>query len=159
MTGIAGRSLKLAAVRAAGALILGMVLISGQAAAQTAPPPAATPMPEALAEGVEIRIAELHRALHIVPSQEALFDAYADAIRGNAQAMHALFVRHAQSTDFSAPAQLRRYAELTAAHAEAINKLIAPLDALYQSLSPEQKQAADRHFEQLRQQRTPRRTG
>jgi len=164
MTSTAPRSLKAAASRAASFLFLAAALMAltglpGPAVAQASPAPAAsTPMPQGFADEVEIKIAELHRALHIVPSQEALFDAYADAMRSNAQAMYALFVQRARITDFSAPVLLRWYAQLTAAHAEAVNKLIAPLDALYQSLSPEQKQAADRHFEQLSARRMPGRT-
>lgn len=156
MTGISRRSLKTAA---AGALVFAAVAVvpaglSGSAFAQTAP--ATSAMPEALADSVEIRIAELHRTLQIMPSQEALFRAYADAVRGNAQAVNTLFVQRAQATDFTAPARLRWYAQLTAAHAAAIDKLIAPFDALYQSLSPAQQQAADRHFEQLQQRRLAR---
>jgi len=147
----------------AGAVVL-FAALSAPAAAQTppasaaAPPPvAATPLPERFADDVEIRIALLHRELEIQPSQEALFVAYANAMRGNAQAIHALFLQRVTATDFSAPARLRWYAQLTAAHAEAVNRLIAPFGALYQSLSPEQKVLADRHFEQLQQRRFGRR--
>jgi periplasmic protein CpxP/Spy len=159
MAGTARHSLK----HAARALVFATPLISlavaaGPVIAQTAPAPTvSTPLPEGFADAVEIRIAELHRALHIVPPQEALFKAYADVMRDNAQAIHVLFAQRAQLGEFSAPAELRWYGQLTAAHAEAVNKLIAPLDALYQSLSPDQKLAADRHFEQLRQHGTARR--
>lgn len=157
MKSIGCRSLKTAAV---GALLCAAALVSptglsSSALAQTAPAPSA--MPEPLADSVEIRIAELHRTLRIMPSQEALFRVYADAMRGNALAINALFLQRAQETDFTAPARLRWYAQLTAAHAEAVKKLTAPFDALYQSLSNTQQQAADRHFEQLQQRRMARR--
>jgi len=161
MTSTSPRSLKAVASRAASALFLALGLISltglsGPAVAQNSPAPAAsTPMPQGFADDVEIKIAELHNALRITPAQEPLFRAYADAMRSNAQAVNALFVQRAQITDFSAPVLLRWYAQLTAGHAEAVNRLIAPLDALYQSLSPAQKQAADRHFEQLSARRMP----
>jgi hypothetical protein len=162
MTSTIPRSLKAAASRAASALfpaIMGLILLAGlpgPAVAQNSPTPAApTPMPQGFADEVEIKIAELHNTLRITPAQEPLFRAYADAMRSNAQAVNELFVQRAQITDFSAPVLLRWYAQLTAGHAEAVNKLIAPLDALYQSLSPEQKQAADRHFEQLSARRMP----
>lgn len=153
MKGTGCRFLKTAAI---GALLgaAAMFLPVGSAGAQT--PPAASAMPEALSDSVEIKIAELHQMLRILPSQEALFHAYAEAMRGNAQAINALFLQRAQAADFSAPARLRWYAQLTATHAEAVNKLIAPFDALYQSLSPPQRQAADRHFEQLQQRRAAR---
>jgi LTXXQ motif family protein len=156
MTGI-GRSLKIVAVGAV-ALAGALVVQLGPVSAQTAPAPVgAMPMPERFADAVEIRIALLHRALRIMPSQEVLFRAYADVIRSNAQVVNALFVVRSQATDLSAPARLRWYAQLTGAHAEAVNKLIAPFDALYQSLSPDQKVLADRHFEQLQQRRMARR--
>ena len=128
-----------------------------------APPPAAPapasvpPLPEKFADDVEIRITQLHHELRIQPSQEALFDAYADTMRSNAHTIHMLFVERIKAADFSAPARLRWYGQLSAAHAEAVNRLVAPLEALYQSLTPEQKVLADRHFEQLRQRRMPHR--
>jgi hypothetical protein len=157
MTNIGRHSLKAAASGAVGAfLFFGAAVVSpiglaSSALAQTAS--AASAVPEALADSVEIRIAELHRTFRIMPPQEALFDAYADVMRSNAQAIHALFLQRAQASDFTAPARVRWYAQLTATHAEAVNKLIAPFDALYQSLSPAQKVAADRHFDQLQQRR------
>ena len=159
MTSIGRCSLKAVASGAVGGLLFIGALVSstglsGAAFAQTAPAPSA--IPEALADSVEIRIAELHRTLRIVPSQEALYRAYANVIRGNAEAINALFVQRAQATDFTAPARLRWYAQLSAAHAEAVNRLVAPFDALYQSLSPGQRQAADRYFEQLQQRQVAR---
>jgi periplasmic protein CpxP/Spy len=129
-------------------------------AAQTAPPVQTVPapaarLPEAFASDVEISIAALHRTLEIQPSQEALFRAYAEVMRGNAQTITALFVGRSKATDFSAPARMHWYAQINTARAEAINRLVAPFDTLYQSLSASQKALADSHFEQLRQRRTP----
>lgn len=112
-------------------------------------------MPEEFADDVEIRIAELHSELQIQPSQEELFKAYAEAMRTNARAITALFVERATATEFSAPAQLRWYAQVTAAHAEAANRLVAPFTALYQGFSEAQKALADRQFNRLRQRRMP----
>lgn len=122
-----------------------------------APPVSSAPLPKKFADDVELRIASLHRELTIQPSQESLFAAYANVMRSNAEAIHALFLQRVRVADLSAPARLRWYAQLTSAHAEANNRLIAPFDALYQSLSPTQQKAADRHFEQLRQRRMPHR--
>jgi periplasmic protein CpxP/Spy len=155
MTGFVGRSL----MGVGGALTLALpLLVNSPALAQNQPPPPAQ-MPQAFADAVEIRIAELHRALHIVPSQEAAFNAYAEVMRSNAQTVNALFMQRVPLGELRAPAQLHWYAQLTAAHADAINKLLAPFDALYQILSPEQQRAADRHFEQLRQRGIARRAG
>jgi periplasmic protein CpxP/Spy len=156
MTGFIGRSL----VGVGGVLTLALpLLVNSPALAQNQPPPPPAQMPQAFADAVEIRIAELHRTLHIVPSQEAAFRAYADVMRSNAETINALFMQRAPLGEFRAPAQLHWYAQLTAAHAEAINKLLAPFDALYQILSPDQQRAADRHFEQLRQRGIARRAG
>ncbi len=130
---------------------------SPQAAASTADTAPTMQMPERFADNVEIRIALLHQELDIQPAQEVLFRAYADTMRANAQSIFTLFLERRTATDFSAPARMRWYAQINAARAESLNRLIAPLDALYQSLSPEQKTLADRHFEQFRLRRMPRR--
>ncbi|HXP03358.1 MAG TPA: Spy/CpxP family protein refolding chaperone [Stellaceae bacterium] len=144
---------------------LGAIVLLAASAALGAPSAAADmktapasvwQIPSGFADEVEIHIAELHIALHVTPDQEPLFRAYADTMRANAQAIHALFVERAQATDFTAPARLGWYARLTATHANAVNNLLAPFNALYQSLSDSQKQAADRHFEALQQRRFPR---
>ena len=125
-------------------------------AAQIPGQQAPTPGPAAL---VEARISELHQQLHITLAEEPQFKAYADVMRDNAQAMHALFQQRAQDTDTSAVGRLRWYAQLTAAHAEAVGKLVPVFETLYQSLSDKQKKAADAVFAQLRQRRAPRRAG
>jgi periplasmic protein CpxP/Spy len=108
---------------------------------------------------VELRILELHNSFHITPAQEPLFRAYADTIRANAAAMDALFQERAHNPDRSAVTELHWYARLTGAHAEAVNRLIPSFEALYQSLSDQQRRAADTVFEQLRQRRMPHRAG
>jgi periplasmic protein CpxP/Spy len=139
---------------------------AGSVMAQAAP---ATPMPgasnparqEAPEPGplalVEARIAELHKQLGITPAEEPQFKAYADVMRSNAQAMQALFQQRAQSPDRSAIGMLRWYAKLTAAHAEAVGKLVPVFASLYQSMSAEQKKVADAVFAKLRQRPSPRR--
>jgi hypothetical protein len=135
--------------------------------AQAAPatPGAASPAPQASGQPtqsdgpvahVEIRIGELHDQFHITPAQEPQFKAYADAMRSNAQAMQALFQERAQSPDTTAISELRWYARLTTAHGEALTKLLPVFDTLYQSLSDQQKKAADKVFAQLQQRRSPR---
>jgi|SRR5579872_7387080 len=108
---------------------------------------------------VEARISTLHKKLSITPDQEPQFKAYADALRGNAQAMQDLFQQRAQAPSESAVDRLHWYAKLSAAHADAVNKLVPPFDALYQSLSDSQKKAADAEFGQIRQRRPAHRAG
>ena len=150
---------------------------AGSLVAQAAPPSAAKPSAETAGqtlrpsgapaaqathgpvERVEARISELHQKLHISPAQESQFNAFADVMRSNAQTMQALFQQRAQSTDMSAVARLRWYAQLTTAHGEAVTKLVPVFEALYQSMSDAQKKDADAVFEELRQRRAARRAG
>jgi len=131
--------------------------------AQSAPSPATPPStaaadhsPRAI-ELVEKRISELHKKLQITAEQEPQFKAYADVMRGNAEAMQALFEERAKATGPSgidhADSRLHWYAKLTAAHADAVSKLVPVFDTLYQSLSDKQKKIADEIFQQLRQRR------
>lgn len=123
-----------------------------------------TPAPEAAAEPtqakspmahLDARIERLHRQLQITADQEPQFKAFADVMRGNAQAMHALFQERGKKTDHTAVANLHWYAQLTAAHAEALNKLVPAFDALYQSLSDKQKEIADKVFDEFGARRRP----
>ncbi len=145
---------------------------AGRLMAQAAPVPttpgASSPAPQTPsqqapgggpADQVEAKISELHKQLHITPAQEPQFKAYADVMRSNAQAMQDLFQRRAESADTSAVGELRWYAQLTAAHAEAVSKLVPVFEALYQSMSDKQKKAADTVFQALRQRRAARRAG
>lgn len=125
------------------------------ATGQPAPAPAATTTQPP--REVEARITELHQRLQITPAQEPQFKAYADVLRANAEKMQAVFDERAKQTDMSAPARLRWVAHLTEVHGENLNKLVPVFDALYQSLSDQQKKAADTFFDELRQRRAARR--
>ncbi len=126
------------------------------AAPGTARQPAQTSGPAAR---VETRISDLRKKLHVTPAQEVQFDAFADVMRTNAQSMQDLFRQRAQHRDRTAAGQLHWYAQLATAHAEGMNKLLPVFDTLYQSLTEEQKKAADAAFEPLRQARPPRKAG
>jgi hypothetical protein len=144
-------------------------LPAAQLVAQAAPAPAEPGVPGAApgtarqpsqsrgpAARVEVRISDLHKKLHITPAQEPQFNAFADVMRTNAQSMQDLFQQRAQNRDRTATGMLHWYAQLTTAHADALNKLVPVFDTLYQSLSTEQKKAADAAFQPLRQARPPR---
>jgi periplasmic protein CpxP/Spy len=125
---------------------------ASRSASRTAPEPSPITL-------VETRITELHKQLGITPAEEPQFKAYADVMRSNAEAMHTLFQERAQSPDTSAISLLRWYAKLTAAHAEAVNKLVPVFAALYQTMSAQQKKVADAVFAPLRQRPERRRAG
>jgi protein CpxP len=139
--------------------------LMAQAAPAPATPGATSPAPQTPGQStqrdgpvarVEIRITELHNQFHIAPAQEAQFKDYADVMRSNAQGMQALFQERAQIPDTTAITELRWYARLTAAHAERLNKLVPVFETLYQSMSDQQKKAADKVFQQIQKRQPPR---
>lgn len=112
-----------------------------------------TQPPRAPIQEVESRITDLHRTLLITPTQEPQFKAYADVMRVNARTIQSLFDERAKETDMSAVGRLRWVARLTRAHADNLEKLVPVFEALYQTLSDQQKKAADTAFEEIRQRR------
>jgi periplasmic protein CpxP/Spy len=108
---------------------------------------------------LEATIAKLHKELLITADQEPQFKAYADVMRGNAQAMRDLFEEQGKIPDHTAVTHLRWYAQLTAAHAEGLNKLVPVFEALYQSLSDKQKGIANKVFDEFGVRRPPHRRG
>ena len=74
-------------------------------------------------------------------------------MRANAQTIQSLFDERAKETDMSAVGRLRWVARLTRAHADNLEKLVAVFEALYQTLSDQQKKAADTTFEEIGQRR------
>lgn len=92
---------------------------------------------------VERRIADLHKRLKITPQQETQFNAFADVMRSNAQAMAMLAQKAQQDQKPNAVEDLRAYEQFTEAHAEGLKRLIPPFQALYDSLNDQQKKTAD----------------
>jgi len=96
---------------------------------------------------VEQRIADMHATLHITQAQEAQWDAFAQVMLDNAQAMDGLLTRGAGDlATQTAPQILQNYAVITQQHAQNVQKLSAAFNALYTDLTPEQKKAADEMF-------------
>ena len=92
----------------------------------------------------------------ITPAQEPLWSAFATVMRENASRMERAYdQRHATATKASALEDMRGYAEMSRLHADNVQRLVGPFEALYQSMSPEQRAAADKTFQQF--QRGPRR--
>jgi len=153
--------------RRLGVVVAGLVLagalavatIAPSVATQAATQAAASPRGTGPAEGVDARIAALHKQLAITPAQEPAFQSYAEIMRDNARAMAAMFADRAAHPDYTAPGILHWHAELTTAHADGLNKLLPAFDALYGALTDPQKQAADAAFEPLRVRRAPRKAG
>jgi periplasmic protein CpxP/Spy len=147
-------------LRAGLAIALGMALVgaplggvaagnlSGSAEfrlAQGAPKagaPKAQAQQQAPEQGVERQISELRKRLNITPQQQPQFDAFAQAMRQNAQTMEPL-AQQQQGASHNAVEDLKAAAKFAEAEADALKRLLPPLQALYDSLSDQQKKTAD----------------
>ena len=147
--------------------ILILSLLSGPALAQAAPAPApaaaagavapATP-PAAAASSpsvvdkramarVEQHIKDLHDRLAITPAQEPQWAAFAAVMRQNAMAMEAQYRdRQSRLASLSAIDDMRNYAAMSRLHADNVDKLLPAFEALYSTMSPEQRTATDQTF-------------
>jgi hypothetical protein len=95
---------------------------------------------------VETDIASLRRKLQITPAQEAQFDAVANVMRGNARAEAT--GSHPPPANASAVDDLRAEIQYEEMEVAGLKRLLPALEALYGSLSPAQRQAADAAFRQ-----------
>ena len=111
---------------------------SGVTLAQARPNP---PPPD-----VEASIASLHQRLQITPAQEAPFGALANVLRGNARAEAT--AQHQPPANASAVDDLRAEIQYDEVELADLKRLLPALEALYASLSPAQRQAADMVFRQ-----------
>ena len=106
---------------------------------------------------VEARIKQLHEQLKITAAQEPQWNAVAQAMRDDAQAMQSDITKLRQNrARATAVDELRGYQEVTETHVAGLQKLIPAFQALYDTMSPEQKKNADAAFRhQRRRDRTP----
>src|SRR5215471_1640229 len=111
---------------------------SGVMLAQARPSP---PPPD-----VEANIASLRQRLQITPAQEGPFNAVANALRANARAEAT--APHQPAANASAVDELRAEIQYDEIELAGLKKLLPALEALYASLSPAQRQAADMAFRQ-----------
>lgn len=96
---------------------------------------------------IEGRIAFLRTELGITAAQQALWDAFADALRANARGMAGMMsAMQAQMMSGQGPAlpqRLDAHERMLAGRLEALRKVKAALDPLYAALDDAQKRAAD----------------
>ena len=105
-------------------------------------------------ERVEARIKSLHERLKITPAQETQWNAFAQVMRDNAQHMQSLIEKRRQNSGtMNAVDDLRSYQEVADAHAQGLDKMIPAFQALYDTMSAEQKKNADAVFHQNRRHR------
>jgi uncharacterized protein with beta-barrel porin domain len=130
---------------------LALALLVPSAFAQTPAPaapmaaPAAAPASPQKLSKVEDHITKLHAALGITSAEEPQFQAFAQAMRDQNEAMYAAR-ENKVDTDLTAPDEMQRYADMAQTHADAIKTMLPTFKSLYDSLSDAQKKKADKLF-------------
>ena len=149
-----------AARRLAAATFLGMTVLANPVLAQTNSPATtlaqsdaaqAAPQPAARAkrspDRVEARVKQLHDQLQITAAQEPQWNAVAQAMRDDEKAMRSVIAKRRQNRGkMSAVDDLRSYEEVAETHVAGLQKLIPAFQALYDTMSPDQKKNADVAF-------------
>ena len=124
------------------------------AATGQAPGPATAPK-ASRADRVEARINDLHSKLGITPEQEDLWKNVAQVMRDNAKTTEALTKARAEKAKtMTATDDLKSYGEIAEAHADGIRKFIPVFEALYNTMSDDQKKNADAIFRSHGRSRT-----
>ena len=161
------------ALLAAGLLSAGPVLAQTTAApAQNTAPagnaaPAHTPSsaqatgkPDSYTSALNERITSMHQRLHITAEQEPAWDAFAQTMRDNADAVRTDYEkRSSEFKTMNAAENLQNYAQIEQDRAQGVQKLAATFDTLYQGLSDQQKKTADAMFRQYDVNRAKARRG
>ena len=94
---------------------------------------------------VDRRITELHTKLQITPAQGQKWDQFAQVMRDNAKAMDQLYADRAQKlSSMSAVDNMQSFQTIEQARMQGMQKLVPAFQTVYDSLSDQQKQAADR---------------
>jgi chromosome segregation ATPase len=103
---------------------------------------------EMKAETVDQRIASLHEKLKITPAEEADWNAVAQTMRDNADAMEKLATtKDSQSAkQMTAIEDLQTYSQFAQAHVDHLKKLTSVFETLYNSMPEQQKKLADEVF-------------
>lgn len=123
------------------------------APAAPAKPVPPTPQSRAVMSQVEKRITDLHDKLHITASEQKLWQDFSDMMRQNAREMDQMAQqRHDALRSMTAVADMQSYADLTAAHAAQVQKLVPSFASLYDAMSPTQKKQADDIFKAFQTQ-------
>jgi periplasmic protein CpxP/Spy len=145
-----------AALLSAGALAAPAGAQTNAVAPSTTQPSASTAAPSASAtthakrspvDRVEARIAQLHRELKITPEQQPQWDALAQVMRDNAQQMETALKARAQTVSTgTAVDDLHSYEVIADAHADGLKKFVPAFEALYNTMSDDQKKTTDAVF-------------
>jgi periplasmic protein CpxP/Spy len=100
-------------------------------------------------EHTEAQIKQLQGALNITEAQKELWNNLTTVMRENAKDMDALFTKaRAEKTQTrNAVEQMKFHSQITEAQLGQLKKFIPPFEALYASMSDEQKKSTDTIFQ------------
>jgi hypothetical protein len=99
-------------------------------------------------EQTEARIKQLQSALNITEAQDKLWNDVTQVMRENAKDMDALTKDRSENVKtMNAVEHLKFHSEITEAHLNQLKKFIPPFEALYASMSDEQKKITDTIFQ------------
>jgi uncharacterized membrane protein YdfJ with MMPL/SSD domain len=99
-------------------------------------------------EYTEVQIKQLQDALKITEAQEELWNNLTQVMRENAKDMDALTKDRAEKAKtMNAVERMKFHSEITETHLAQLKKFIPPFEALYASMSDEQKKITDAIFQ------------
>ena len=130
--------------------------MSPQATQGNAPAATAEAAPRrTMSEMVDQRIADMRSQLHITHAQEPQWARFAAVMRSNARALDRAYRRRGERLDsMTALENMESYARIERRRAMDVQRLVPAFHALYASLTPEQRHAADELFRQRAEQRS-----
>jgi hypothetical protein len=110
--------------------------------------PSAAPAQAVTVEAtIDQRITDLHTRLQITAAQQMQWEQFSQVMRDNAKAMDQTFQTRAKAIPtMTATDNMRSYAQISAQHAQDMQKLAAAFQALYAAMSDSQKHKADLVF-------------
>ena len=98
-------------------------------------------------EHTEAQIKQLQGTLKITETQKELWNKLTNVMRENAKDMDALAKERAENTKtINAVEHMKLHSQITEAHLNQLKKFIPPFEALYASMSDEQKKSTDTIF-------------
>jgi protein CpxP len=102
---------------------------------------------ETMGAMVEKRISDLHRQLQITSAESTQWGQFAQVMRDNAKEIDQAYADRANKLDsMSAVDNMQSYAQIEQLRTQQVQKLVPAFQALYTSLSDQQKQTADAVF-------------
>ena len=108
-----------------------------------------------MSQMVDQRIADMRSRLHITHAQEPQWNRFAAVMRSNARAADRAYRRRGERLDsMSALENMESYARIERRRAMDVQRLVPAFHALYASLTPEQRQAADDLFRERAERRS-----